>query len=237
VSRRLVQSLAIAALFAVVCGAVSVWALAERYVRPGPSSADIQLVVPRGAGADDIARLLVERGVLASPWAFLAGTRWDGTLPRFKAGEYLFAVGISARAAGDLLASGRTVQRRITFAEGLMSAQIVELLRSAEGFEGALDGVPPEGSLLPETYFYSWGEPRARTIERAQRAMRETLAELWERRAPDLPLTTPAEAVVLASSAGAWRPCSSTVCGARCACRPTRPSPTACRRAYRSAAR
>jgi len=199
VSRRLGASLAIAAFLAVVCMGLFGWALAERYVRPGPSTADIQLVIPRGAGADEIANLLVARGVLASPWAFLAGTRWDGTLPRFKAGEYLFASGISARAAGDLLASGRIVQRRITFAEGLMSAQIVELLRAAEGFEGALEAVPPEGSLLPETYFYSWGEPRARTIERAQRAMRETLAELWEKRAPDLPLASQAEALVLAS--------------------------------------
>ncbi len=198
-SRKLGASLAIAALLAVIFGAASVWVLAERYVRSGPSTADIQIVIPRGAGADDIANLLVDRGVLASPWPFLAGSRWDGTLPRFKAGEYLFAAGISPRAAGELLASGRTVQRRITFAEGLMSAQIVELLRAAEGFEGALDAVPPEGSLLPETYFYSWGEPRARAVERAQRAMRETLAELWEKRAPDLPLATPAEALVLAS--------------------------------------
>ena len=198
-SRRLFRSLAIAACFGVLCAALFVWQLAARYTRPGPSTADIQIVVPRGAGAEDIARLLAERGVVAAPWAFLAGARWDGTLARFKAGEYLFAAGLSARAAGELLASGRTVQRRITFAEGLMSAQIVELLRGAEGFEGALEAIPPEGSLLPETYFYSWGEPRARTIERAQRAMRETLAELWEKRAPDLPLATPAEALVLAS--------------------------------------
>ncbi|MCA3262202.1 MAG: endolytic transglycosylase MltG [Telmatospirillum sp.] len=198
-SRRLVRGLALAALSFAFFAALFIWALAERYSRTGPSTADIQLVIPRGAGAEDIARLLVERGVLASPWAFLAGSRWDGTLPRFKAGEYLFAAGVSARAAGELLASGRTVQRRITFAEGLMSAQIVELLRAAEGFDGTLDTVPPEGSLLPETYFYSWGEPRGRTLERAQRAMRETVAELWEKRAPDLPLATPAEAVVLAS--------------------------------------
>ena len=199
VSRRLVRGLAIAALLCVFCVGLFVGTLADRYTRSGPSRSDIQLVVPRGAGADDIASLLVERGVLTSPWAFLAGSHWDGTLPRFKAGEYLFAAGISARAVGDLLASGRSVQRRVTFAEGLMSAQIVELLRGAEGFEGALDTVPPEGSLLPETYFYSWGEARIRTLERAQRAMRETLAELWEKRAADLPLATPAEAVVLAS--------------------------------------
>jgi UPF0755 protein len=65
--------------------------------------------------------------------------------------------------------------------------------------EGDIDPLPPEGSLLPETYFYSWGDARARTVERAQRAMRETLAELWPKRAADLPFATVQEAVVLAS--------------------------------------
>jgi UPF0755 protein len=199
VPRGLMRSLAIAAALGAAIAAFFVFDLAQRYKSPGPSRVDVQLVVPRGAGAEDIAQMLVENGVLASPWAFLAGTNWDGTLPRFKAGEYLFAAAISPRAVGELLASGRTVQRRITFAEGLMSAQILEILRAAEGFDGALDAIPAEGSLLPETYFYSWGEPRMRTIERAQRAMRDTLGELWEKRAPNLPLATPAEAVVLAS--------------------------------------
>ena len=173
--------------------------LPAAYKGPGPTTSDVQLVIPRGAGADQIARLLVERGVLAGEWLFLAGTRWDGTVPRFKAGEYLFAAAVSPRGVGELLASGRTVQRRITFAEGLTSAQIAGLLRNADGLDGVLETVPPEGSLLPETYFYAWGDSRARVLERAQRAMRDTLGELWDKRAADLPFATQAEALVLAS--------------------------------------
>ncbi len=175
-----------------------VWRLWTLYAGPGPSTVPVQLVIPRASGGDETAALLASKGVIASPLAFAIGARVDGLSARLKAGEYLFPAGVSARAAAELLASGRTVQRRVTFAEGLTAAQAATLLRTAEGMEGEIEP-PPEGSLLPETYFYSWGDARARTIERAQRAMRETLAELWPKRAPDLPFATPQEALVLAS--------------------------------------
>jgi len=180
-----------------LAGGAGTWHLWTLYAGPGPAAAPIQLVVPRGG--DDIAGFLAARGVIASPLAFSAGTRFDGLAGRLRAGEYLFAAGMSARAVGELLASGKTVQRRVTFAEGLTVTQIVALLRNAEGMEGEIAPMPAEGSLLPETYFYSWGDTRLRMIERAQRAMRDALAELWAKRAPGLPFADPQEALVLAS--------------------------------------
>ena len=159
----------------------------------------IQLVIPLASSGEETAALLLANGVIASPLAFGLGTRIDGLSSRLKAGEYLFPAGISARGAGELLASGRTVQRRLTIAEGLTVVQVANLLRAAEGMDGDVDPLPPEGSLLPETYFYSWGDARTRTIERAQRAMRDALAELWPKRAADVPFATAQEAVVLAS--------------------------------------
>ncbi|HUN52564.1 MAG TPA: endolytic transglycosylase MltG, partial [Candidatus Sulfotelmatobacter sp.] len=58
---------------------------------------------------------------------------------------------------------------------------------------------PAEGSLLPETYNYSWGDSRAGMLARMAKAMRETLAHLWAGRAPDLPYATPEAALILAS--------------------------------------
>jgi UPF0755 protein len=159
----------------------------------------VNVVIPRGAGLDDIAALLTERGVLASPLAFRVGARLDGRGRQLKAGEYAFAAAISPRAAAGVIAGGQTVRRRVTLAEGLTTAQMLAVLRAAEGLEGDVAAAPGEGELMPDTYFYSWGDSRERIVARQRRAMADALQELWARRAPDLPLKTPQEAVVLAS--------------------------------------
>lgn len=192
---RLAALVFLALLFS---GAATIWRVADLYVSPGPAAEPVRVLIPRGAGGEAIADLLAANGAIASSWAFLAGARWDGLLARLKAGEYSIPAGASSREVASLLASGRTVVRRVTLVEGHTSGQILAILRGAEGLEGEAS-VPAEGALLPDTYFYAWGETRARVVERAQRAQRELLAELWAKRGPDLPLRTPEEALVLAS--------------------------------------
>ncbi len=98
-----------------------------------------------------------------------------------------------------LLQSGRTVVRRLTVVEGMTTDQVLEQLRAAEGPVGTLDDHPPEGSLLPETYHFSYGDTRDAMLARMMRAMDKLLADLWPNRAADLPLETPRQAVTLAS--------------------------------------
>ncbi len=62
-----------------------------------------------------------------------------------------------------------------------------------------IDEPPGEGTLLPDTYFYSYGDGRQWLLARMRRAMDETLAALWPVRDDGLPLRTPDEAVILAS--------------------------------------
>jgi UPF0755 protein len=83
--------------------------------------------------------------------------------------------------------------------EGLASAEIVALLRSQTALDGTLDETPPEGSLLPDTYFYVLGDRRAELLARMRRAMDRALAAAWAERSPALPLATVAEALTLAS--------------------------------------
>jgi UPF0755 protein len=146
-----------------------------------------------------IAELLAERGVLDRPLYFRFGALLDGQGAQLKAGEFAFAAHISPQAAAAVIASGKTVVRRLTLAEGITVAQAVALLRAAEGMVGDVASVPAEGELLPDTYFYSWGDSRDRMLARQRRAMSELLKEQWEKRAPNLPLKTPQEALVLAS--------------------------------------
>jgi UPF0755 protein len=193
---RALLSLIVVGAIVVVGGAASLW---YQYGAPGPLAEPKNVVIPRGTGTSDIAEHLVEVGVLASPYPFAIITRVSGASRNLKFGEYAFTPGMSPREVAELLASGKTVMRRVTVAEGLMTVQAVALFRQAEGLVGEITTVPAEGAIMPATYDYSWGDDRARLLERAVRGMSAMVAELWPRRAPGSLLTTPEQAVVLAS--------------------------------------
>ena len=188
---------AIVALLAVAGGGLAAWGLSA-YTRPGPSTASITVIIERGTGIDGIARTLHRAGVLAEPLVFRLVARWASGGP-LKAGEYEFAAAITPKGAIELLKSGRTVVRRLTVVEGLTVPEVMALLGRADGLSGALPPLPPEGSLLPETYHFSYGDKREHLVRRMQDAMRALVDNLWRNRSPVVPLMTPGQAVILAS--------------------------------------
>ena len=196
---RLAGIAASAATALVLAAALLAFYAIDRFERPGPLTSDSIVYIPRGAGLGAIAGELERAGVIGDPLVFRLGVRVLGRTRDLQAGEYLFPAGIAMREAAELLHSGKTVARRLTLAEGLTSAQIVALVARAEGLDGQMAGVPPEGTLLPETYHYGRGDSRTELAERMRQALDEVVAELWSKRAPGLPLATPFEAVILAS--------------------------------------
>ena len=170
-----------------------------RLDRPGPLQADTTIIVERGASLPAIAGNLQRGGVIDDAFLFRLAARFYRVSRSLKAGEYAFPARVSMGGVIDILVSGETVIRQFTVPEGLTSAQVAGLLAGVEGLVGDLDGVPDEGSLLPETYNYAWADSRPDVVERMQKAMTDALDELWPTRAEGLPFDTPAEAVILAS--------------------------------------
>lgn len=190
-----------AAVLAVLglAGAGVAWWGHDQFTRPGPSAADVTVIVERGAGIDGIARALARAGVLGDPLVFRIAARWLAADDPLKAGEYAFPAGVSARAALELLQSGKTVVRRLTVVEGLTTAEIVAQLQATEGLTGPVAPALPEGALLPETYHFSFGDRRRAIVGRMRDAMDALMANLWRNKAPGVALQSPREALILAS--------------------------------------
>jgi len=179
-------------------GSFALWTWRD-WTTPGPLPEKRTIVLARGSGAIDIARALGAEGVLAHPLLFLLDAEITGDVHRLKAGEYEFEAAITPEGIADLLASGKTVRHRLTIPEGLTSAEIVAIVNGVPELEGGPEPVPREGTLMPETYFFSLGDKRAAMVERMQRAFSRMLGELWAERGADLPFAKPEDAVALAS--------------------------------------
>jgi UPF0755 protein len=188
----------IAATLTTLAAGLFVWLFVAFDAR-GPSVEARTVIVARGLSVEEIGKLLTERGVTAHPMVFSLGVRLSGKASALKSGEYAFPIGISARAAMDVLVSGRTVVRHLTLPEGWTTAQALALVQGGEGLEGPLTLMPGEGALLPETYNYSWGDTRDGMVRRMMRAMNEALSDLWAKRPSDSPMASAAETVVVAS--------------------------------------
>ncbi|HXC29212.1 MAG TPA: endolytic transglycosylase MltG [Stellaceae bacterium] len=166
---------------------------------PGPLQAAQTIVIPPHTGIAGITDLLAEDGVIRHKLTFKVAAEIASRGSALKAGEYEFPVGVSAVEAIEIIASGKTVKHRLTIPEGLTSHEIVALIDAAPLLTGDAGSVPPEGTLLPETYIYSRDDTRQSIVARMQDAMQEALAAAWAERRDDLPLTGPQEALTMAS--------------------------------------
>lgn len=176
------------------------WLVRHRYLDPGPLAGDKIVVIAHGGGLANVARTLSSQGVVRSDYDLIWGARLSGRDQPLLAGEYAIPAHASLRDVIALLRSGRTVVHHLTVPEGLTSAQILALLAAEPALAGGLpEAAPADGSLLPETYNFSLGDNRAALLARMSAALTRQLAELWAQRSPALTLTTPQQALVLAS--------------------------------------
>ena len=124
--------------------------------------------------------------------------RLFGSNDPIQAGEFQIPKGMGGEAILDLLQHGKPVQRLITVTEGMPAIIVSEKLASNPYLAGPTPSID-EGSLLPDSYGYRRGETRAALVERMQEAMTKTIEQLWPSRSTDCPISTPGEAVILAS--------------------------------------
>jgi UPF0755 protein len=182
-----------AAAVVVLVLAIGAW----RYLGPGPGRA-ADVVLSPGAGLAGIGSDLARAGVIRSQTGFMLAAVLSGAAHRLKAGEYSFPARESLAGVISAIARGEVVRRFVTIPEGLTSRDAVAILLRADYLAGRVP-IPPEGSLLPETYEVRRGETRSSVIQRMAAARKRMLDQLWAARAPGLPFASEEQAVILAS--------------------------------------
>lgn len=182
--------------------------------RPLPLAADpVELFIEPGNTPRDIADAWVRAGVKTDPLALYEWFRWSGQARRIRAGSYEAPAGTTPIRLLEKMVRGDETLAVVRFNEGWTFRQIRAELGRADALKQTLasasdddimralgaPGLSPEGRFHPDTYAYSKGSTDLAVLKRAFRAMAQRLAVAWQERAPDTPLHSPDEALILAS--------------------------------------
>ena len=188
-------------VLAVIVGA-AFFAEQWAFFAPGPTAphgSSTIVWIKEGQGSAAIARDLQVAGVIRNAALFRVGVRLRDQTSRLKAGEYAIPSRASMGDIAGILVAGKSIQHKVTAAEGLTSQMIYDIVAKDAALSGDAGAVPAEGSLLPETYLFTRGTGRREILERMARAQRKLLGKLWPARAAGLPFKSEADAITLAS--------------------------------------
>ena len=192
--RRLIALILIVAL---IGGGAAAW-ISRDWWGDGPSAEEVSLVVAKGDTLASAARSLEKAGAIRSTTNFLRFARRFGPDAPIRAGEFQIPAYASGRDILNILQNGKPVQHLVTIPEGMPSILVQERLMAEPQLTGQV-AVPAEGSVLPDSYSFETGEPRAAVLARMQTAMRTALDEAWAARKPITVARDKRETVILAS--------------------------------------
>src|SRR5579871_2234044 len=188
------------------------WAAAQ-LDQPGPAAQALRIQVAPGARLRSVLGTLQREGALRSALAVELSLRLRGHLPRIQAGLYEIAAHASARQIVAQLAEGRVLLSSITIVEGWTVTQMRALLDADADVQHDTrtlsdaqlmqllghPGEAAEGRFFPDTYHFAAGSSDRRILEMAYERMQITLQSDWRGRDANLPFTSPAQALTLAS--------------------------------------
>jgi UPF0755 protein len=183
------------ALLALVAGGA--W-LASSALGKASIEEETPFVIPAGSSLSAVAEKLEAEGLITSADGFLLRARLLGSSDPIQAGEFRLTPGMGQGEILTAFQSGDVIRHFVTIPEGMPSILVHERLMATELLTGEID-VPPEGSILPDTYDFERGSSRAALVERMQAAMDLALAEEWAKRSPRAAVETMREALTLAS--------------------------------------
>ena len=199
----------IVVLVALAGGAAAWWLNHELNL----GAATVDLSIEPGTSVPALAQAVSDAGVRVNPAALYWWFRLSGQARQIKAGSYELETGDTPRSLLRKLVRGEETLRAVTLVEGWTFAQVRAALGKADQLKPDSRQLPdylimkvlgkpdihPEGRFFPDTYTYAKGSSDLAILKRALRAMDKALDAAWQQRRPDTPLTSPEQALILAS--------------------------------------
>lgn len=187
-------------VFVALAAAGAVYYAMHEYEKPGPLEANKNFIVRSGAGISEIASNLERNEIITDSRVFRFVSEAYLSNDTLKAGEYEIKAHASMQEIMELLKSGKSILYSVSLPEGLTVKQMFHRLADDPVLVGDLPAeLPPEGSLKPDTYKFTRGTDRNEIIKQMTAAQEALVQQIWEKRDPDLPVSTIEEFVTLAS--------------------------------------
>ena len=205
------RTLLLLILAAGLLGAAAVWWWLDRPL--ALASPAVELSIEAGTPPREVAAAWVRAGVMTQPAWLYHWFRFSGQARKIRAGSYALEPGISPRSLLAKMVQGDEAFERVRLIEGwtfrqfrAALAQAPHLKPTSAGLDEAAlmaaigqAGLAAEGRFFPDTYVYSRNVSDLTVLRRAAQAQQRRLQAVWAERAPQLPLVSPEQALVLAS--------------------------------------
>ena len=172
-----------------------------------------EFTIAPGSNLKQVAQQLSDAGLFPTKWSLIILARYRNQESAIKAGDYKLTESITQIELLDYLTQGDPKHTEIRFLDGWTFAQLRKTLNEHPAIQNRTDnlseqqilqliGAPEsiaEGLFFPDTYYFVRGNSDLDILQRAYQKMQNHLQNQWETRAPSLPLSTPYEALILAS--------------------------------------
>jgi UPF0755 protein len=211
--RRRVSLLFILVLLVAGAAAFGYWRASAAYTAAGPLDQVARTEVAPGSSVRGVINQLGRQGVIADPKGVALYLRLHNLHPNIKAGTYEFPPNASPAHIIKMLEQGAVVLEQLTVVEGSTFADLRRALENHPELTQTLKGKSdaevmaiighanelPEGRFFPDTYRFAARTTDADILKLAYDSMARLLAQAWEQRREGLPISTPYQALTLAS--------------------------------------
>ena len=167
--------------------------------KPGPLTSEVLFEVGKGQGLSVISSRLQKHGIISNRRIFALHAVASKSAKKLKAGKYAIPQAASMQDVLNILVKGKAIFYQVTLPEGWTSEQVVNVLNAHPQLAGSIEAIPPEGSLMPDTFQFSEGANRRELLATMTAAQEKYLKKLWPSRQNNLPFKTAREALILAS--------------------------------------